>query len=282
MSGRPGRVAGKVALVTGAARGQGRAHAVRLAEEGADIIALDADKEIEGMVYPSGSAAELAETARLAEAHGARVVTGRVDVRDAEGMARVVAEAVAELGRLDIVAANAGIAGLPFATHEIPEGVWQQMLDINLTGVWHTVKATVPHLISGGRGGSLILTSSAAGRTKGYANIAHYASAKHGVVGLMETLAVELAEHGIRANSLHPTQVNTPMINNSQTYALFCPGVENPGLADFLPVSQSMHPLPTPWVEPEDVANAVLFLASDEARFITGAAIPVDAGCLVK
>lgn len=282
MSERVGRVAGKVALVTGAARGQGRAHVVRLAEEGADIIALDADREIEGLVYPSGSAEDLAETARVAEAHGARVVTGRVDVRDAERLTRMVSGAVAELGRLDVVAANAGIAGRPFAAHEIPESVWQQMLDINLTGVWHTVKAAVPHLIEGGRGGSLILTSSAVGRTKGYANIAHYASAKHGVVGLMQTLAVELAEHGIRANSLHPTQVNTPMINNPQTYALFCPGVENPDLEDFLPVSQSMHPMPTPWVEPEDVANAVLFLASDEARFITGAAIPVDAGCLVK
>ncbi|MEU6643601.1 mycofactocin-coupled SDR family oxidoreductase [Saccharomonospora sp. NPDC046836] len=276
-----GRVAGKVALVTGAARGQGRAHAIRLAEEGADVIALDADKQIEGMVYPTGTATELAETARLVEATDRRVVTGRVDVRDAAALKSVVDAAVTELGGLDIVVANAGIAGLPFEAHAIPDTVWQQMIDINLTGVWHTVKAGTPHLLAGGRGGSIVLISSAAG-LRAYANIAHYVAAKHGVVGLMRTLAVELAPHGIRANSIHPTQVNTPMINNPKTYELFCPGVENPTVEDFLPVSQAMNALPTPWVEPVDVSNAVLFLASDEARFITGATLPVDAGCLVK
>lgn len=278
---RPGRVVGKVALVTGAARGQGRAHALRLAAEGADLIVVDVPDAVDGLAYPMGTAAELAETADLARGAGARVVEFSCDVRNAEELTAGVAEGVTELGRLDVVVANAGIAGVPFAVQEIPDDVWRQMLDINLTGAWNSVRAAVPHLIESG-GGSIVITSSAAGMTRGYANIAHYAAAKHGTVGLMRTLAVELGPHGIRANTVHPTQVNTPMINNPATYRLFCPDVDEPTVEDFLPVSAGMHPLPTPWVEPEDVANVVLFLASDEARFVTGATIPVDAGCLVR
>jgi len=155
------------------------------------------------------------------------------------------------------------------------------MVDINLTGVWHTAKAAIPHLIEGGRGGSIVLTSSAAG-LMAYPNIAHYVSAKHGVVGLMKTLALELAPHFIRVNSIHPTQVDTPMIQNEATWRLFRPDLDHPARADFEPASQAMNVLPIPWVEPVDISNAVLFLASDEARYITGVPLPVDAGCLIK
>ena len=276
-----GRIEGKVALITGAARGQGREHAIRLAEEGADIIAVDVPREIVDIGYEAGTADELAETARFVEKLGRRVITLELDVRDAEALTNGVNGAVAELGRLDIVSANAGIASNPHLAHEIPETTWQQMLDINLTGVWHTAKAGIPHLIEGGRGGAIVLTSSAAG-LKGYARIAHYVSAKHGVVGLMRSLANELAPHGIRVNSIHPTQVDTPMIQNEGTYRIFRPDLEAPTREDFEPASASTNALPIPWVEPRDVSNALLFLVSDEARYITGATLPVDAGCLIK
>jgi NAD(P)-dependent dehydrogenase (short-subunit alcohol dehydrogenase family) len=155
------------------------------------------------------------------------------------------------------------------------------MLDINLTGVWHTTKAAIPHLIAGGQGGAIVLTSSAAG-LKGYTHIAHYVSAKHGVVGLMRSLANELAQYGIRVNSIHPTQVDTPMIQNEGTYRIFCPDLEAPTREDVEPASATMNALPVPWVESRDVSNALLFLTSNEARYITGAALPVDAGCLIK
>jgi (+)-trans-carveol dehydrogenase/(-)-trans-carveol dehydrogenase len=275
------RVLGKVALITGAARGQGRAHAIRLAEEGADIIAIDVPREVIDVGYPMGTEEELAETAAAVEALDRRIITNAVDVRDSQALTDAVGAAVAELGRLDIISANAGIASLPYPGHEIPENVWQQMIDINLTGVWHTVKAGVPHLLAGKNGGSVILTSSAAG-LKGYAQIAHYVAAKHGVVGLMRSLAQELGPQGIRVNSIHPTQVDTPMIQNEGTYRIFRPDLENPTREDFEPASASTNILPIPWVEPVDVSNAVLFLASDEARYITGATLPVDAGCVIK
>ena len=155
------------------------------------------------------------------------------------------------------------------------------MIDTNLTGVWHTAKAAIPHLIEGGNGGSIILTSSAAG-LKGYENIAHYVSAKHGVVGLMRTLALELAPYSIRVNSIHPTQVDTPMIQNEPTWRLFRPDLEHPTKDDFAPASQAVNALPIPWVEPVDISNAVLFLASDEGRYLTGVTLPVDAGTVIK
>ncbi|MBX6387545.1 MAG: mycofactocin-coupled SDR family oxidoreductase [Frankia sp.] len=280
MSAAGGRVAGKVALITGAARGQGRAHAVRLAEEGADIIAIDACAPMATVPYPLADEAELAETAALVEAAGRRVVARRADVRDLDSLTAAVDEGVAALGRLDVVCANAGV-NTPAPMVEMTEEVWQEIVDIDLTGVWRTCRAAIPHLIAGGRGGAIILTSSAAG-LKAYANIAHYTAAKHGVVGLMKTLAQELAPHRIRVNTVNPTQVDTPMIMNEPMYRLFCPDIENPTREDFAPVSQAMNALPIPWVEPVDVSNAVLFLASDEARYITGVALPVDAGVLVK
>jgi NAD(P)-dependent dehydrogenase (short-subunit alcohol dehydrogenase family) len=164
---------------------------------------------------------------------------------------------------------------------QLPEQTWRDMIDTNLTGVWHTARAAIPHLIAGGRGGSIVLTSSAAG-LKAYANVAHYVSAKHGVVGLMRTLALELAPHMIRVNSLHPTQVDTGMIMNEPTFKLFSPDIEHPTIEDFTTVSRALNALPIPWVEPVDISNALLFLASDEARYITGVTLPVDAGAVIK
>jgi (+)-trans-carveol dehydrogenase/(-)-trans-carveol dehydrogenase len=276
-----GRVAGKVAFITGAARGQGRSHAVRLAAEGADIIAVDNCADVPGIPYPGATEADLADTVSAVEALDRRIVAVRADVRDYAGLKAAVDDGVAQLGRLDIVSANAGIGSQPYQAWDLAESTWQDMIDINLTGVWHTAKAAVPHLKAGGRGGAIVLTSSAAG-LKGYGHIAHYVSAKHGVVGLMRTLAVELAPDLIRVNSIHPTQVDTAMIQNEPTWRLFRPDLEHPTRADFEPASQEMNLLPVPWVEPVDISNALLFLASDEARYITGVALPVDAGCLLK
>jgi SDR family mycofactocin-dependent oxidoreductase len=277
----PGRVAGKVAFITGAARGQGRSHAIRLAQEGADIIAVDICEDVPGIPYPGATEADLAETVKLVEALDRRIVAAKADVRDYAGLKAVLDDGVAQLGRLDIVSANAGIGTAPVPAWEMDESVWQTLIDINLTGVWHTAKAAIPLLIEGGHGGSIILTSSAAG-LQAYENIAHYVSAKHGVVGLMRTLALELAPHFIRVNSIHPTQVDTPMIQNEPTWRLFRPDLEHPTEADFAPASQAMNALPIPWVEPVDISNAVLYLASDESRYVTGVALPVDAGAVIK
>jgi len=276
-----GRVEGKVAFITGAARGQGRSHAVRLAQEGADIIAIDICDRIPENPYDPATEEDLAETVRQVEALDRRIVATKADVRDYDQLKKALDDGVAQLGRLDIVSANAGISGSPNAAEEIPDDQWRNMIDINLSGVWRTAKAAIPHLRAGGRGGSIILTSSDAGLFA-YPNISHYVSAKHGVVGLMRTLALELAPEMIRVNSIHPTQVDTPMIQNERIYRLFAPDKEHPTKEDFIPVSQAMNALPIPWVDPVDISNAVLFLASDEARYITGVALPVDAGAAIK
>ncbi len=276
-----GRVAGKVAFITGAARGQGRSHAIRLAQEGADIIAVDVCEDVPTVPYAGATEAELAETVKQVEALDRRIVAAKADVRDYGQLKAALDDGVAQLGRLDIVSANAGIGTSPHTSWEMDETTWQTMIDINLTGVWHTAKAAIPHLIEGGRGGAIVLTSSAAG-LQAYENIAHYVSAKHGVVGLMRTLALELAPYSIRVNSIHPTQVDTPMIMNEATYQLFRPDLEHPTRDDFAPASQSVNALPVPWVEPVDISNAVLFLASDEARYVTGVTFPVDAGAVIK
>jgi (+)-trans-carveol dehydrogenase/(-)-trans-carveol dehydrogenase len=277
----PGRVAGKVAFITGAARGQGRSHAIRLAQEGADIIAVDICEDVPGIPYAGATEADLAETAKQVEALDRRIVATKADVRDFAALKAAVDDGVAQLGRLDIVSANAGIGSSPHKSWELDDDTWQTMIDINLSGVWHSAKAAIPHLIEGGNGGSIILTSSAAG-LQAYENIAHYVSAKHGVVGLMRTLALELAPYSIRVNSIHPTQVDTPMIQNEATYKLFRPDLEHPTKDDFAPASQSVNALPIPWVEPVDISNAVLFLASDEGRYVTGVTLPVDAGTVIK
>jgi len=277
-----GRVEGKVAFVTGAARGQGRSHAVRLAQEGADIIAVDICKPIETVeLIPPSTPEDLTETADLVKSHNRRVVTAEVDVRDYAALKAAVDSGVEQLGRLDIIVANAGIGNGGATLDQTSEEDWTAMIDINLAGVWKTVKAGVPHLLAGGRGGSIILTSSVGG-LKAYPHTGHYVAAKHGVVGLMRTFAVELGQYNIRCNSVHPTNVNTPLFLNEGTMKLFRPDLENPGPDDLAPIAQMMHVLPIGWVEPEDISNAVLYLASDEARYVTGVTLPVDAGSCLK
>jgi (+)-trans-carveol dehydrogenase len=277
-----GRVEGKVAFITGAARGQGRAHAVRLAQEGADIIAVDICKKIDTVDLIAASTPEdLAETADLVKGHNRRIVTAEVDVRDYDALKAAVDSGVEQLGRLDIIVANAGIGNGGQTLDKTSEADWTAMIDINLSGVWKTVKAGVPHILKGGRGGSIILTSSVGG-LKAYPHCGHYVAAKHGVVGLMRTFAVELGAQNIRVNSVHPTNVNTPLFMNDGTMKLFRPDLESPGPDDMKVVGQLMHTLPIGWVEPEDIANAVLFLASDESRYVTGVTLPIDGGSCLK
>ena len=277
----PGRVEGKVAFITGACRGQGRSHAVELAAEGADIIAIDICHDVEGAL-PMATPDDLAETVKLVEARDRRIIATQADVRDLDGLTAAVDAGVEELGRLDIVVANAGIASLGGPVQEMSQDNWKHTIDINLTGLWNTARAGIPHLIAGGRGGAIVLTSSVGGM-HAMPNMSHYISAKHGVIGLMRSLAVELGQHHIRVNSVLPTNVNTPMFMNEGTFKMFRPDLENPTAADVEPVAaQFMHVLPHGWIEPEDVSNAVLFLASDESRYITGVPLPVDLGALLK
>lgn len=275
-----GRLEGKVALITGAARGQGRSHAVRLAQEGADIIAVDVCAPVGDMPYEFPTEEDLAETARQVEVLDRRIVTHKADIRDLGTLKAAVDDGVAQLGQLDVVSANAGIGTNPYKTWEMPAEVWQDMIDVNLTGQWNTIRVAVPHMIEAGNGGSIVLTSSmAALRT--YANSAHYTAAKHGMVGLMKVLAVELGEHNIRVNSLHPTQVETPMIMNEAVMKLFRPDLENPTEEDFAAASETMHTLPVPWVQAVDISNALVFLASEEGRYVTGVQFPISAGSVV-
>jgi (+)-trans-carveol dehydrogenase len=270
------RVQGKVAFITGAARGQGRSHAVRLAEEGADIIGIDICAQVESVPYEMASSEDLVETQRLVEKLGRRMVIAEADVRDPDAVRAALAEGIAELGRLDIVVANAGIWSHD-RVEKVSQVMWQDMIDINLTGVFNTVQAALPHLIEAGEGGSIVLISSTAG-LRGNPNNLHYTAAKHGVVGIMRTMAVELAPHRIRVNTIHPTTVDTPMIRNQAMLKLFRPHAEEPTMEEAIPAFKTTNLLPVPWVESIDISNAVLFLASDEARYITSVSLPVDAG----
>ncbi|MDP7706055.1 MULTISPECIES: mycofactocin-coupled SDR family oxidoreductase [unclassified Mycobacterium] len=277
-----GRVAGKVAFVTGAARGQGRSHAVRLAEEGADIIAVDVCRPIvKNTTIPASTPEDLAETADLVKGLDRRIVTAEVDVRDFDALKAAVDSGVEQLGRLDIIVANAGIGNGGDTLDKTSEYDWQEMIDVNLSSVWKSIKAGVPHILAGKRGGSIVLTSSVGG-LKAYPHCGSYVAAKHGVVGIMRSFAVELGQHMIRVNSVHPTHVATPMLHNEGTFRMFRPDLENPGPDDMAPICQMFHTLPIPWVEPQDISNAVLFFASDESRYITGVTLPVDAGSCLK
>jgi len=259
----------KVVVVTGAAKGTGRVHCQRFADEGADVIALDTPD----------LADDLQDTATHVRERGRRCVAATADVRDAEAMSTAIDAAVGELGRLDVVVANAGVhtAGAP--TWELTDETWQKTLDINLTGVWHTVKSAVPHIGNGG--GSVVIISSTNG-LRGTANTAHYTASKHALVGLARTLANELGERSIRVNTVHPGAVATPMVLNEATFRRLCPDVPNPTEADAAAVLQARNLLPVPWVDPVDIANAVVFLASDAARYITGTQLVVDAGLTQK
>jgi SDR family mycofactocin-dependent oxidoreductase len=275
-----GRMDGKVAFITGAARGQGRSHAVRLAEEGAEIIAVDVCQPVGSAPYEMSTSADLAETAKLVEELDRRIVAREADVRDLSRLEAVVQEGVSEFGHIDVVVANAGIVSVA-PTMEMDESMWQEMIDINLTGVWKTVKAAAAPMVERRQGGAVIITSSVAGLT-GSANIGHYVAAKHGVVGLMRALTQELAPYMIRVNTVHPTTVNTQMVMSDYFFRLVRPDLENPTSADAAEVFTGLNSLPIPWVEPVDISNAVLWLASDEARYVTGVTLPVDAGFLQK
>lgn len=278
-----GRLDGKVAFITGAARGQGRSHAVRLAQEGADIIALDLCEPVPSVerLYPGASKDDMAETVDLVKQFGGRIISATADVRDFDALTKVVADGVTDFGGIDIVSANAGIFIFGDPSHEVSEGDWRDVLDINLTGVWHTCKAVTPAMIEAGKGGSIVLTSSTAG-IKGTPNVAPYTASKHAVVGLMKTLALELAPHSIRVNTIHPTGVATDMILNEATFKLFLPDEEHPTKEQAAPVFATTNALPIPWVEAIDISNALVFLASDEARYVTGTELKVDAGYCIK
>jgi SDR family mycofactocin-dependent oxidoreductase len=270
-----GNLNGKVAFITGAARGQGRAHAVRLAADGADIIALDICRDIDSIDYPNASPEDLEETVKLVEKEGRRIVARQADVRDADAVEQVVADGIAEFGRLDIAIANAGVIRLGGGGDR--RQTFRDIVDVNLFGVWNTVEAVTPALIDGGRGGSIVITSSSAGlkgtgtdRAGGQA----YTAAKRGIVGLMQVLANELAQYSIRVNTIHPTGVATGMVMNETMGKLL--------EADDTAVSAMQNALPIQILMPEDIANAVAFLVSDEAKFITGTAWPLDAGFAVR
>jgi SDR family mycofactocin-dependent oxidoreductase len=264
-----GRLDGKVAFVTGAARGQGRAHAQRLAHEGADIIAADICAPVATVKYSASTPADLQETARLVEKEGRRIVARPVDTRDVVHLEELVKDGVAELGRLDVVVANAGIltAGRFW---EITTEQWNDMIGVNLTGTFNTVKASVPIMIEQGSGGSVILISSVAGMV-GQPFVGHYVTTKHGIVGMTKSLANELGEYNIRVNSVHPIGVNTTMISEPDLFPLIEERATTLG-----PIF--MNTLPFDFLEPEDVAGLVAFLASDEAKYMTGAQVPIDLG----
>ena len=270
-----GRLKGRVALITGAARGIGRTQAVRFAQEGADIIALDVCGAVDTVVVPPATLADLDETVRLVAEAGGRIFGEVVDVRDTDAVQAATDRGVEQLAGLDVVCATAGITSRALVV-DLSENAWQTMLDVNLTGVWATCRATAPHLIDRGAG-SIILTSSIAG-LRGLVGVAHYTAAKHGVVGLMRSLAKELAPHNIRVNTVHPTNVDTPMIQNDDVRGAFRPDLREVTREQFAEAARSVNVLAIPWVEPVDVANACLFLASDEARYITSVSLPVDAG----
>lgn len=285
MTDAAGRVAGKVAFITGAARGQGRSHAVRLAEEGADVIAVDlpdaASKDVSRFSpYPMATEADLEETARLVTAAGGDVVTCHADVRDQDSLDAAVVAGLDRFGRIDIVSANAGIGGHYASAWECSRENWQAVIDVDLTGTWQTAKAVAPTMIRQG-GGSIVITSSTMGM-KGLPNMIPYVAAKHGAVGVMRALAHELAPFSVRVNAVAPTSVGTDMIFNEAIYRLFRPDLAQPAKEDTVEAFQALNMLPVPWNEARDVSEAVLWLASDQARHVTGIVLPIDAGQLAK
>ncbi|MGX7678883.1 mycofactocin-coupled SDR family oxidoreductase [Jatrophihabitans sp. DSM 45814] len=280
-----GRLEGKVAFITGAARGQGRSHAIRLAQEGADIIAVDICKQIESNLYPLSTPEDLDETRRLVEALDRRIVARQGDVRERSQLSEIVAEGIGQLGRLDIVAANAGI--MPMRMGETAKAMdFVDATDVDLLGVMNAVAVSIPHIADFG---SIIVTGSTAGLMKGTTDNpvfgpggAGYSWAKRTLVSYVEQMSLHLAPRFIRVNAIHPTNVNTHLLHNDELYKVFRPDLENPTLDDVLPAFVEWQAMPIPFIEPIDISNLVLFLASEEARYITGQQIRVDAGSLVK
>ncbi|MEZ0366881.1 mycofactocin-coupled SDR family oxidoreductase [Mycobacterium sp. pUA109] len=279
-----GRVAGKVAFITGAARGQGRSHAVRLAEEGADIIAVDLCQDIETIGYPMARPEDLEETAKLVEKTGQGIVTAQADVRDAAALKTALETGLAEFGKLDIVVAQAGVAGMK---GNPPLQAWTDVINTNLVGTINGIQVALPHL---GEGASIIATSSAAALMDAHqkANPGSdpggmaYMTSKRLIAQYVHDLATELAVRGIRANVIHPTNCNTDMLQSAPMYRSFRPDLENPTRADAEPVFYVQQAMKVPFIEPEDISNAVLWLASEEARYVTGMQLRVDAGGYLK
>ncbi len=269
-----GKLDGKVAVITGGARGQGRMHAVRLAEEGADIVICDLAAPIASVPYPLAEPSDLGETVKLVEERDRRCVDVVADVRDTTQMREVADAAMAQFGRIDILLANAGILSLSESTWELTDEQWDDMIDVNLTGVFKACRAVVPHMLAADNGGSIVITSSIAG-LKGVAGCTHYTAAKHGIVGLMRTLARELAPRSIRVNTVHPTGVDSPMSNN-EFFGTWLE--EHQELGD----AMRGNMMPVDSIPMEDVSAVIAWLVSDEAKWITGAALPVDAGFMLK
>jgi (+)-trans-carveol dehydrogenase len=277
-----GLLAGKVAFVTGIARGQGRSHAVRMAVEGADIIGLDRCAPMDTMGYPLGSEAELAETVAMVERLDRRIVAGKVDVRDRDGMQALLKDGIAQLGRLDIVVASAGISPPAVPMWHVPPDQFDDVITTNLTGVFNTLALSVPYIRSGQRGGSIIVISSGAALS-GVPNLSSYVAAKTGVIGLARSLANEVARFQIRVNVIAPGTVNTPMVTeNVQQFRLFRPDLPEPTVADVEEGFRNSMPMGLAWIEPDQISDAVVFLASDSARYITGIVLPVDQGVTNK
>ncbi|MQA16670.1 MAG: mycofactocin-coupled SDR family oxidoreductase [Pseudonocardiaceae bacterium] len=270
-----GKFDGKVVMITGGARGQGRSHALTFAGEGADIAFCDIASQLDTVPYPMATPDDLQETIRLVEDLDRRCVAATADVRDRGQIDGFAEQARTELGRIDFCLANAGI--FTFSTvAEMDDHTWTQTIDTNLTGVFHAMRAVLPAMVEQGFG-RIVATSSMAGKL-GFPNVAHYCAAKWGVIGLVKSVAREVAGNGITINAICPTTVGTPMIQNEAAYKLFLPDSEAPTREDAEPAFQTLNPIPVPWVEPVDISNAMVFLCSDEARYITGETIAVAAG----
>ena len=267
-------------FISGVARGQGREHAIRFASEGASIIGVDLCAELDHVPYPLSTPEDLAETTRLVEAAGGASVLRVADVRNRKAMVEVVKEGMDRFGRLDVICANAGTYSAG-PTQWLHEDAWDETIDVNLSGVYRTVVAGLKHMVAGQNGGSIVITSSTAG-LKGFYGSPAYCAAKHGVVGFMKSLALELAPNNIRVNTVHPTSVDTPMIHNDIFPTLVAADKEHPTWADAEDFLRPQQPLGLPTVAPGDISEAVLWLSSDEARYVTGITLPIDAGALLK
>jgi (+)-trans-carveol dehydrogenase len=274
------RFTGKNVVVTGAARGQGRNHVVRFAAEGANIVAVDMCADVASISYPLATADEFADTVATARDHGVKVHDYVVDVRDGARLREVLDDAAAALGGFDVVSVNAGIASAYATVEDTSAEAWDDVIGVNLSGAFNTARAVIPHVRRRG-GGSITFTASVAG-LQGMANLGGYVASKHGVVGLMRTMAIELAADNIRVNALMPTSVATPMLMNDPTYRLMRPDLDDPQLGDVIDVLRTIQLLPVPYVEIDDVTEALLWLSSDAARMITGVALPVDGGALLR
>ncbi|MCW2496742.1 MAG: short-chain dehydrogenase/reductase [Jatrophihabitans sp.] len=269
-----GKLDGRVALITGAARGQGRSHAITLAEEGADIAIFDICAAID-VPYRASTLEDLEETRALVEKTGQRCLSGVVDVRDFGQVQAFVDQTITELGGVDILCANAGILNTSLVVDMSPE-TWRSMIDTNLTGAFNSIRAVLPHMVERGKG-SIVATSSMAARTP-FPSVAHYTAAKFGIIGLVKSTAIEVGPSGVRVNAVCPTNVNTEMVINDSVFEVWCPDLAQPTLADVEARMSATHPLRVPYVEPIDISRAILYLVSDDARYVTGEVLTVSAG----